>query len=85
MLTIRAHFDGRAIIPDEPVDLPTGKALEVTVKDPQTSPKGSPSALLHAMSEMPRLTQADLDALAESIEAGKLPVTNSGIFDEPGK
>lgn len=28
----RAHFDGKAIIPDEPVDFPQGATLEVQVK-----------------------------------------------------
>ena len=27
-IIIRAHFDGKAIIPDEPVDLPIGEQLE---------------------------------------------------------
>ncbi|MEW6251328.1 MAG: hypothetical protein AB1716_11820 [Planctomycetota bacterium] len=27
--SIRAHFDGRVIVPDEPVDLPVNKPLEV--------------------------------------------------------
>jgi hypothetical protein len=30
--TVRAHFDGKAIIPDEPVDLPVGKPLQLTVE-----------------------------------------------------
>ena len=29
MSTFRAHFDGRVLIPDEGVDLPTGCELEV--------------------------------------------------------
>ena len=32
-LMIRAHFDGRVIVPDEPVNLPTGRTLEVHVQD----------------------------------------------------
>jgi hypothetical protein len=28
-LTIRAHFDGRVIVPDEPLDLPVDQALRV--------------------------------------------------------
>ncbi len=31
MTTIRAHFDGKVIIPDEPVDLPTNPPLFVSV------------------------------------------------------
>jgi hypothetical protein len=33
--TIRAHFDGRVIIPDEPVDLPVDKPLTFDVRDPR--------------------------------------------------
>lgn len=29
---IRAHFDGKAIVPDEPVDLPVDAPLEVRVQ-----------------------------------------------------
>jgi hypothetical protein len=32
MLTIKAHFDGKTIVPDEPVSLPTGAALTVYVE-----------------------------------------------------
>ncbi len=32
MLAIRAHFDGTALIPDEPVDLPRDRALIVHVE-----------------------------------------------------
>ena len=33
MTTFKAHFDGKALIPDEPVDLPTGTQLYVTAGD----------------------------------------------------
>ena len=38
MTSIKAHFDGRAIIPDEPVDLPTNEPLYILVgkKRPMT-------------------------------------------------
>jgi hypothetical protein len=29
VLTIRAHFDGRVIVPDEPLDLPVDQVLRV--------------------------------------------------------
>jgi hypothetical protein len=41
---LRAHFDGKVFVPDEPVNLPAGKAVEVTVhessfeRDPLTGP-----------------------------------------------
>jgi predicted DNA-binding antitoxin AbrB/MazE fold protein len=31
-LVIRAHYDGRVIVPDEPVDLPVGQPLEVELR-----------------------------------------------------
>jgi hypothetical protein len=37
-MTLRAHFDGKVLVPDEPVDLPVNCALEVEVK-----PAGAPS------------------------------------------
>ncbi len=36
-MTVRAHFDGKAIIPDEPLDLPPNQALIV-----QIEPVGAP-------------------------------------------
>jgi hypothetical protein len=38
-LTIRAHYDGKVFVPDEPVDLPINQALELEVK-PVTVPDG---------------------------------------------
>lgn len=31
-MTIRAHFDGTVIVPDEPVDLPVNESLELEIK-----------------------------------------------------
>ncbi len=44
-ITIRAHFDGKAIIPDQPVDLPVNEPLELSLRqmpvylpwDPETA------------------------------------------------
>lgn len=30
--TISAHFDGKVIIPDEPVELPVGRSLQLVVE-----------------------------------------------------
>ena len=32
-MTIKAHFDGRVIVPDEPVELNTGEQVEVIIKE----------------------------------------------------
>ena len=31
-LTIKAHFDGKVIVPDEPVDLPVDQPLEIDLR-----------------------------------------------------
>ncbi len=35
-LSIRAHFDGRFIVPDEPVDLPLGTPLKIELRFPDS-------------------------------------------------
>lgn len=30
--TITAHFDGRVLVPDEPIELPVGQSLRVSVE-----------------------------------------------------
>jgi hypothetical protein len=47
MIAINAHYDGRFIIPDEPVDLPPNQALIVRIeaKNVDKSPAGE-SALV---------------------------------------
>jgi hypothetical protein len=39
-ISIRAHYDGKAIIPDEPVDLPVDKPLTIQV---QAAAEGVPT------------------------------------------
>ena len=34
--TITAHFDGQFIVPDQPVDLPIGQSLRVSVETTET-------------------------------------------------
>jgi hypothetical protein len=31
-MTIKAHFDGKTIVPDEPVDLPVNSPLQISVE-----------------------------------------------------
>jgi hypothetical protein len=33
MVTIHAHFDGRVLVPEGPVDLPRGRLLELQVSE----------------------------------------------------
>jgi hypothetical protein len=38
-MTLRAHFDGKVIVPDEPVDLPANSSLEIEVRTASSQPK----------------------------------------------
>jgi hypothetical protein len=40
--TLQAHFDGKVIIPDEPVDIPVGQTLEIEIRAPRV-PRRPPS------------------------------------------
>jgi hypothetical protein len=39
MTILRAHFDGRVLVPDEPVDLPKDRPLVLSVQELVESPK----------------------------------------------
>jgi hypothetical protein len=44
MISIQAHFDGRVIVPEEPVDLPQHEIFVVRIERPN-EPEDRPSAL----------------------------------------
>ena len=86
MTTLRAHFDGRVLVPDQPVDLPSGQPLEIQVRpitgqDPSQVP-GSPQAILRTLSENAPVEPGAIEEMNREIEEGKLPVQQGGIFDE---
>jgi hypothetical protein len=37
-MTIKAHFDGKVFVPDEPVDIPAGEAVTLDVARPARKP-----------------------------------------------
>lgn len=48
MVRFVAHFDGKQLLPDEPVNLPTGKPLQVTVEEiPGQPPARQPTPPLN--------------------------------------
>ena len=79
MTTLRAHFDGKVLVPEEPVDLPRGRSLQIQVLEEAPS---STAALLEVLRRPARVSKEDVDALEQSIEAGKLPMRYSGPFDD---
>jgi hypothetical protein len=82
MARLRAHFDGKVLIPVEPVDLPTDRELEIEVTDPGDPPRGSAAAVLKVVRSLPHLSKEDLDEWEKGIEAGKQPAKTTGIFDD---
>ena len=62
MIRFIGHSDGKVIIPDEPVTIPSDRALQITVQDVRASPRGPSS-------------RAELLRIAEEAEAigGDLP------------
>lgn len=58
--TISAHFDGKAIVPDEPLDLPVGQRLQVEIRT-DTAGEGRFAELLELTADVPDVP-ADLAA-----------------------
>jgi len=41
-MTVRAHYDGKVIVPDEPVDLPVNTPLDLDVRPANGTPAVAP-------------------------------------------
>jgi len=67
MTVLKAHFDGKVLVPDEPVDLPVNCALEVHVKPLETVPKEVGSAVVNSHADRPLL---ELLEIARQCPAG---------------
>jgi hypothetical protein len=81
-MSIRVRFDGRVLIPVEPVDLPTDRLLEVDVRAVEGEPPpGSPQLLLQLMRQPPHIDPEIVDEFERGIAAGKLPVKYDAVFD----
>ena len=71
---MKAHFDGKVIVPDEPVDLPVNTPLDVEVR-----PKGWVSSQVAAAEEAakdPADTARRLTALKRFVERHSVKGTN---------
>lgn len=82
---LRAQFDGKTLVPLDPVDLPIGQVLDIEVNDissPQHMRPGSAQAILQAIAQPPHLSKEDVDELERAIRENELPARNEGIFDD---
>ncbi|MDW8107507.1 MAG: hypothetical protein RMK45_08515 [Armatimonadota bacterium] len=48
-ITIRARFDGKVLIPEQPVSLPTDQPLEIAVRVPEATPSDEAYAPLYQL------------------------------------
>jgi hypothetical protein len=51
MIALKGHYDGKVIVPDEPVDLPTGEPLIITLKLIRKPKKSKRKSVLEWMEE----------------------------------
>jgi hypothetical protein len=64
MTAIKAHFDGKVLVPDEPVDLPVDQPLEVHIRlsDEERRPLLD---LARKLSQLPHRREAPRDGAAQ--------------------
>jgi len=69
MTTIKARFDGRAFVPESPVELPVGYTLEIAIPaPPPASPESTSKPLAdlsEALSRLPANPDWPADGAAE--------------------
>jgi hypothetical protein len=65
MKRLRAHFDGKVLVPEGPVDLPTGRVLEIQVEDVEDKPAGILSELATWAATLPQDPKSPTDAAAQ--------------------
>ena len=67
---LRAHFDARVLVPEEPVDLPIGESIEIRVglaTHQSGGAPGTPSAVLAAALSEPHVPSEDVAELERTI------------------
>lgn len=69
-MTIRAHFNGTVIVPDEPVNLPVDKPLDVDVREAGNGVSPEVAAAMQA-SKDPKVRAARRAALERFIALGE--------------
>lgn len=42
MIALNAHYDGRVIVPDEPLDLPANQKVRINIEPIDTEPQSRP-------------------------------------------
>ena len=63
---MRAHFDGKVIVPDEPVDLPTNSTFEIEVR---TAARGAKAGKFKMKNGIPLARNDGVKMTAEEVAA----------------
>lgn len=82
MKTLQAHFDGKVFVPDEPVDLPTGRALQLQVTDVGPSPRRSKTEIQDMLRSLVPIPPEDAREFERILAEANQPADYRGIFDE---
>lgn len=82
MSTVRARFDGKVFVPENPVYLPIGEVVEVQYSNPSQPARGSPAAILDALKNLPKVSPEAVDEMERLIEEGTSKATSGGVFDD---
>jgi len=85
MTKLRVHFDGRVLVPEEPVDLPIGDSVEIRVglamHEGDDAAPGRPLAVLSAALSEPHVSIEDVAELERIIADSKSPPGSGVNFD----
>jgi hypothetical protein len=65
MKLLKAHFDGRVLVPDEPVDFPVNCALEIAVRPADSAQQKPLLDLLRELETLPPNTAWPSDGAAQ--------------------
>jgi hypothetical protein len=63
--TIKAHFDGKVFVPDEPVDVPVGESVTVEVPAPAEPKRGTLADIADWVETLPIDPNSPGDAAAQ--------------------
>jgi hypothetical protein len=78
MTTLRAQFDGKVLVPVEPVDLQPGHLYELEVREPNP-PRRSPQEILRSLDALPEVSLEDVQAMEAEIKRGEKSIQ----FEDP--
>ncbi|MBI4026187.1 MAG: hypothetical protein HY360_14465 [Verrucomicrobia bacterium] len=82
-MTYTGVAKGKMIELEEDLPFQNGERVSVFVESLRNEPRrGSSSAVLRAMAAPPHLQSESVDELLRAINAGKLPVQSTGVFEQ---